>query len=153
MTLPRWQSHSQNWLNIIKEMTVEARDRVTGLSDLHLASNWAPAAHLRQRPSATKKFVTKLSRLIWTFLISFYFYPTLIHLCLSCCTSSSHQTTSLYPLHLCPPPSCMPQTNALPICLYQTSCYHPSPFKNHWLHFHFLLLLRSPRYILPTCIY
>lgn len=53
-------------------------------------------------------------------------------------------------LHLCPPPSCI--TNALPICVYETNCCHPS-LRNHCLDFHILLLLGSLRYILPTFIY
>ena len=55
-------------------------------------------------------------------------------------------------LHLRPPPSCMPVTNALPICAYETNYCYPSPFKNHCPGFHILLLLRSLSSILPTSI-
>lgn len=61
--------------------------------------------------------------------------------------------STLHSLHLRPPSSSMPVTNALPVCVYETNCCHPSPFKNHSLDFHILLLLRSLRYILPTFIY
>lgn len=49
------------------------------------------------------------------------------------------------------PPSRTPVTKAIPA--YKAGLSHPSPFKNHRLDFHILLLLKRVRYILPTFIY
>lgn len=71
----------------------KSRQTVDGLC--RTSSNQAPAsACLRKRSPAIKNFVTALSTSLWAFLISFYFYPALIHLYWSSCTGSAHQAAS-----------------------------------------------------------
>lgn len=85
--------------------------------------------------SKARKFVTRLSRSLWASLISSDVY-TLIHLCPSSGPGSANQIDSslclLFPflVHLCPPPSCMPVGDALPVRVYETNCCHPSPFRD-----------------------
>lgn len=98
------------------------------VSDLQvITSNQTPAAaRLRRGPAATTACVTTacvttLSRSLCAFLMSsdFYFLPTFTRLCRSFCQGPAHPTASsslsYLLLHLCPPSSSVPVTDALPI--------------------------------------